>query len=220
MLVLSHRGYHVHVPENTLEAFGKAVSMRVDGVETDVRISRDGLPVLFHNRIAPNGQAVADLTREELSAVAGYPVPTLDEAVSEFPDLFWNLEIKVPQALKPTVDVVYRRIKEGGGPLLITSFHHPIVQEVVSAVDVEGGILVAHRPVSAAALLQDLDRNNRITAVVWDFEVVNADLLAEIAETGLKNFVYGAKTPREHQQLYRMRVEGVITDRPEYATAA
>jgi glycerophosphoryl diester phosphodiesterase len=35
MLVLSHRGYHERVPENTLAAFAEAVDLGVDGIETD-----------------------------------------------------------------------------------------------------------------------------------------------------------------------------------------
>ncbi|MBI3937750.1 MAG: glycerophosphodiester phosphodiesterase, partial [Betaproteobacteria bacterium] len=42
MLILAHRGYHATVPENTLEAFAAAVELGVDGIETDVRTSRDG----------------------------------------------------------------------------------------------------------------------------------------------------------------------------------
>ena len=36
MLVLSHRGYHAAVPENTYEAFERALRLGVDGIETDL----------------------------------------------------------------------------------------------------------------------------------------------------------------------------------------
>ena len=51
MLLLAHRGYHLSVPENTMAAFAAAVALGVDGIETDVRLSRDGLPVIIHDRV-------------------------------------------------------------------------------------------------------------------------------------------------------------------------
>src|SRR5437016_4540429 len=106
MLVLSHRGYHVAAPENTIDAFSAAVAMGVDGIETDIRLSADHLPILFHDRLAPNGVAVASLSRDELSAMVGYQVPTLDTALELFAGVLWNLEIKTPLALEILVQIV------------------------------------------------------------------------------------------------------------------
>ena len=44
MLVIAHRGDHAAVPENTLAAFEAAIMVGVNGIETDVRISLDGVP--------------------------------------------------------------------------------------------------------------------------------------------------------------------------------
>src|SRR5262249_55708072 len=68
-LAIAHRGLHgrgredrgggPEVPENSLAAFERAAAAGADGIETDVRLSRDGRPVLFHDRLAPGGRAVA-----------------------------------------------------------------------------------------------------------------------------------------------------------------
>src|SRR5512137_157881 len=109
MLILSHRGYHAdNIPENTLEAFERAVSLGVDGIETDIRMSADGLPILFHDRLAPGGREVSLLTQAELGRLAGYPVPTLESALEHWPDILWNLEIKTPAALEATAAIVRR----------------------------------------------------------------------------------------------------------------
>ena len=63
MFLLAHRGYHADVPENTMAAFEAALRLGVDGVETDVRLSRDGLPVIIHDRTTPKKRAVFELTR-------------------------------------------------------------------------------------------------------------------------------------------------------------
>ncbi|MFC2123376.1 glycerophosphodiester phosphodiesterase [Bacteroidota bacterium] len=47
--VVSHRGAHDHIPENTLPAYQKAIDMGVDFVEVDIRTTKDGEIVSCHN---------------------------------------------------------------------------------------------------------------------------------------------------------------------------
>src|SRR5262245_30752148 len=104
MLVLAHRGLHHAVPENTMAAFREAVAVGVDGIETDVRLTRDRVPVLFHDA-AVRRLEVAKLTHEELSRVARRAVPSLEEALRSF-DVHWDVEIKSPDAVGPALDVL------------------------------------------------------------------------------------------------------------------
>lgn len=48
-LVWAHRGASGYAPENTLEAFRKAVEMGADGVELDVQLTKDGELVVIHD---------------------------------------------------------------------------------------------------------------------------------------------------------------------------
>jgi glycerophosphoryl diester phosphodiesterase len=48
-LIIAHRGASALAPENTLAAFGKAIEDGADGIEFDVRIAKDGVPVVFHD---------------------------------------------------------------------------------------------------------------------------------------------------------------------------
>ena len=47
--VIAHRGASADAPENTLPAFARALALGVVEVELDVQLSRDGVPVLFHD---------------------------------------------------------------------------------------------------------------------------------------------------------------------------
>lgn len=71
MLVFAHRGASGYAPENTLAAFDLARRMGATGIETDVRLSRDGLLVLAHDervdRTTDGTGRVADLTWDELA---------------------------------------------------------------------------------------------------------------------------------------------------------
>ena len=66
MKMIAHRGFSARYPENTLLAFTKAMEAGVDGIETDLRLSKDAHPVLFHDdtleRLTGNNGCVEELT--------------------------------------------------------------------------------------------------------------------------------------------------------------
>ena len=49
-LIFAHRGANKEAPENTRSAFDHALTYPIDGMETDIQLSRDGVPVLWHDR--------------------------------------------------------------------------------------------------------------------------------------------------------------------------
>ena len=72
-LIIAHRGASAIAPENTLVAFREAVAIGADGVEFDVRLAADGVPVVVHDatllRTAGIDRRVADLTADQLSRI-------------------------------------------------------------------------------------------------------------------------------------------------------
>ena len=94
-LVISHRTNAGDQPENTLAGIEAAIRDGADGVEVDVRATRDGTLVLMHDntleRVAHDPRPIADVTIEELRALRVYdprglvpfePIPTLAEAIA------------------------------------------------------------------------------------------------------------------------------------------
>lgn len=214
MIVISHRGYHKSFRENTLEAFQAAISLGVHGIETDVRLSADGELILCHDRVAPNGREVSSLTRRELGAVLGHPVPTLEEALDLPGDILWNIEIKIPQAFSPAIRVLESHPK--AGDILVTSFWHSAVEEHQQGSRLSYGILFANRPASTDAFVATLRTIPRLAAVVWDYEVLDPALLPVSAGHGIRTFTYGASSMGEHARCREIDLAGVITDHPEY----
>lgn len=72
-LILGHRGASAIAPENTLVAFSRAMSDGAEGIEFDVRLSRDQVPVVIHDsNLKRTGLAnlrVSDLTAPELQRI-------------------------------------------------------------------------------------------------------------------------------------------------------
>jgi glycerophosphoryl diester phosphodiesterase len=72
-LIVAHRGASAHAPENTLAAFRSAIDVGAEGVEFDVRLSKDGIPVVIHDgdlrRTGNRSEKVSELTCKELGKV-------------------------------------------------------------------------------------------------------------------------------------------------------
>lgn len=106
MTVAAHRGDSANYPENTMAAFRAAIAVGADMIETDVRLTRDGVPVLIHDRTVDrttDGTGyVKDIDFAELRMLnAGtkempQQIPTLEELLELLAstDVTLNLEVK------------------------------------------------------------------------------------------------------------------------------
>ena len=97
-LVIAHRGHCVEYPENTLEAYRKAIDLGVEMIECDVNITRDGWLVMMHdwtlNRTTDGAGPVKDATWDEIQRLdagvrfkpefAGLRVPSTEAAIRLF----------------------------------------------------------------------------------------------------------------------------------------
>lgn len=94
-LIFGHRGASAHVRANTVEAYALAVAAGADGVELDVRRSRDGALIIHHDdRVAPDQPPLVDLDLRQIKATTPW-VPTLDDAWNAIgPSALLNIEIK------------------------------------------------------------------------------------------------------------------------------
>jgi glycerophosphoryl diester phosphodiesterase len=96
-LILAHRGDWRHEPENSIGAMTAALAVAgCDGVELDVRISKDGVPVVIHDatlaRVQGRPDRVDALTIDALRACG---VPALGDVLSVLPqDAFLDVELK------------------------------------------------------------------------------------------------------------------------------
>ena len=109
-LVIAHRGDVTNAPENTIQAFKKALDLGADGIELDVRLTKDERLVVFHDRCldrTSNGTGpVNHYTQEQVLGLdagswfgpefQGERTPTLDEVFESLPaDFLINVEMKV-----------------------------------------------------------------------------------------------------------------------------
>ena len=98
-LIVAHRGSHDIHRENSVAAFRDAVTRGADGIELDLRRSRDGVGVIHHDAALADGRVIA----ETLAADLGADVCTLGDALDACAGAFVNIEIKTNSASRATI---------------------------------------------------------------------------------------------------------------------
>ena len=82
-LIIAHRGFHKFAKENTIESYNKAIEIGADGIEFDVRRTKDGILISHHDEIIDN-KYISSLTYNQINEIAanqGFHVPTVEEVL-------------------------------------------------------------------------------------------------------------------------------------------
>lgn len=149
MKIIAHRGASGYSPENTLASFQMALDQGVDGIELDVRFTKDRVLVVCHDatiRRTSNGKGyVQDYTLEEIRKFdfgswygpefAGEKIPTLEETFEflQNEDILLNVEIKNGPVLDEGMEEELLRLIEKyqfNDRILVTAFNHLSLQKV------------------------------------------------------------------------------------------
>lgn len=227
---IAHRGAGWLAPENTLAAFRAGRALGFGMAECDVTLSADDQPFLLHDALlsrTTNGRgSAAQWPWEALARLdaggwhgpgfAGERLPKLD-ALAEYAlaaGLLLNLELKPgPKAARRTGEQVARRADAlwpaSGVPPLLSSF---------DAAALEAARDAAPRLPRALLLEQfgeaDLAQARALgcVAIVVDHAALDAALLREAHDTGLRVLAYTVNEAADAARLRAWGIDGLITD--------
>jgi glycerophosphoryl diester phosphodiesterase len=238
--VIGHRGNRAHAPENTLESFLEAVALGADALEFDLRVSRDGQLVVFHDptlertsdgRGPVEQHSVAELKRVDAGAKftrdggrsfpwrgRGVTVSTFDEIVDALPrSLPLIIELKTPAA----TEALRRAVRRHGlaARIIVAAFDPNATRPLRGA----GFALGASTPDVVAllpsALLHRRARPRQVQALCipqrWHgLPVPIAALARTLRGSGAVLHVWTVNEPAEALLLWRCGVQGIISDDP------
>jgi len=217
--VIGHRGAAAYAPENTLASFREAKRRGAVWVETDVKLTADGVPILMHDdslkRTTGIDRLAAETQRSDLPPV----VPTLEEAIACFSELGLgcNVEIKPcagreAETAQVAVATLRRCWPASLPPPLLSSFKLPSLVAAREAA-----------PEFARAILLDeitSDWRSRTEAggavcVNTDGEKLSAARAREIKQAGFALGVYTINDAARARALIGIGVDCVISDAPD-----
>ena len=229
-LIAGHRGDRSAAPENTLPALQSALDGSMVYVETDIRLSADGVPVLIHDatldRTTDGTGPVSSLTLAQLQqldagswyakAFAGIRIPTLESflqllAASNKKAMLelkgsWNPEaLGVVNALIDTYAVKHR--------VVLASFDTDTLAGLQTLVpELPRLVITRDLPADPVALVHEFDAIGVVTSppsVEADPTVVN-----RMHHAGLGILLYTLNKKQSWQAALALGVDGIITDKP------
>jgi glycerophosphoryl diester phosphodiesterase len=99
--ISAHRGGSEEAPENTLESFRYAIEVGSSYIETDVQLSADGIPYIFHDddlsrllNMDVTFNSLHSNQIEELKLFGSYQIPKLETALTQFPNALFQIRPK------------------------------------------------------------------------------------------------------------------------------
>ncbi|CAM3616720.1 glycerophosphodiester phosphodiesterase [Parendozoicomonas haliclonae] len=237
--IIAHGGGLGVRPANTLAALEQAVSDKADVLEIDVQLTKDNELVVLHDatldRTTDITGAVLEMTLAEIKkANAGahktpagedfsqlnIRVPTLDEALIQFPDKRWVIEIK--NSGTKGAAALCERIKKYGitNQVLAASFHDDAIASfreqcpdvATSSSSGESRLFVIAAKVGLSHLVPMDAVAMQLPPSSGGITVLDAQLLRAAKARGIKVHAWTINEAEEMQRLLDMPVDGVITD--------
>ena len=235
--VIAHRGASASRPENTIAAFDAALDEGCDGIELDLQLTRDGVPVVYHNRtlhkIGGGRHAVRQREWDEIRTLdAGgwldrrykaQRVPTLDDVLERYGRRTQLLlEIKVrPQdkragthARLAELVAQHVRARRLQRRVMILCFDLDTLQMVA------GGLRTVLNLKVPSRMTRSLDKAiSHVWALSVDVRTISPQIVAAIHNRSTPVLAYTCNSSKTVQRALLAGADGFMSDRPGWLRA-
>ncbi|MFB7655711.1 MULTISPECIES: glycerophosphodiester phosphodiesterase [unclassified Streptomyces] len=220
LTAVAHRGDPYRHRENTLDSLRSALDLGADAVETDVRLTRDGVPVLLHDetlkRLWEHERPLRSLSAEEVRGLTAGRVPTLAEALAATDGSRLMLDLPgAPgeRAVRRIVDVV----RECGAEDRVYYTAGPVAMLAVRAADPAAEIALTWTTSAPprAALLAAV----RPRWLNYRFGLVDRALSDRVHTDGYLLSVWTPDTRRTMRRLIALGADSITTNRVDVLCA-
>lgn len=223
ILKIAHRGAKAYAPENTLQAFQKALDLNSDGIELDVHLSSDEHIIVIHDETidrTTNGKGlVNDFTLAELKSFlidGKHQIPTLNEVFDLIDKkCLINIELKGLGTPSKVVKLIEKYISEKNWKyehFIVSSFDWNMLQETSNLNrQIPIGVLTEEDINTALAFAEKI----KAKAIHPDFQLLNTENTKQIQEKGFLVFPWTVNTEEEIRKVKNYKVNGIISDNPD-----
>ncbi|MDZ7683157.1 MAG: glycerophosphodiester phosphodiesterase family protein [Fodinibius sp.] len=234
--IIAHRGASAYYPENTMAAFRGAEAMDAEMIELDVLLSKDGVPVVFHDAHLEdhtNGTGlVRDHTLEELKTLnngswfddqySGQQIPTLEEVLKFASEkIALNIEIKTEAVTDQLEDGVAQKSLalvqkyDMEEHVLFSSFDYRAVAHLKELAPTIPVAVLYNNRWPNHRLPHELVREYSADAFNCSYRQLTKRRLANLRTHNIPSFVYTVDRKSRMRKLIAAGVNGIFTNKPD-----
>lgn len=227
---IAHRGFSLGGAENSLTAFQAAVDLGYGYLETDVRVSCDGVAVTFHDncldRVTNRSGRLSELTWTQISEariVGREPIPRLDDVLAAFPAITFNLDVKSHIGVGPTLDAVRRT--NSWDRVRFAAFSHNRITALRRVIGPGGAFGLSPREIVelkftrrrqvAPEPVLPVDTAAQVPGVLGRMGLVTPRFIEQAHRRNIAVHVWTINSRAEMIRLLDLGVDGIITDRAD-----
>lgn len=214
-LIFGHRGSPRHAQENSLRAFDLAFAEGADGVELDVRLTGDGVAVVFHDDALPGGEQISSHSFRGISAAArrqDLSLVTLEETLQHLAGKgYLDIEIKEEGLPQVVVSLAERMLPRDS--YVFSSFLPEVIAELSELAPAVPTIWIAEECRNVEQTLEQLDKLGAAGFAVW-YEEISAEFAVQFDRRDIPLFAYTVNKTEIARRLADWGVVGIISDVP------
>lgn len=238
-VLIAHRGAMAEAPENTIAAFDIALSRGVHGIEFDVQLTTDGIPVVFHDenlyRVTGKNATILDCTFDILKSLdygqwflekyRGTTLLRLDETLDLYADkTILMIELKTKHLRKQdakgwlklverTVDLIMERVPEDRiDNIYVLSFDREALSRINDKAPELRTILNLER--SGYRQISTLSKYPLLYGIGLPFNVLDNSHVQQARNAGKKVMTYACNTKSQTASALEAGADFVLTDNP------
>lgn len=223
MKIFGHRGAAGYKRENTLASFRYALELNVDGIEFDVRLSKDGVPVIIHDeclsRTMQREGIVGDLTLREIQASDSIDdrVPSLKEVLRNIGNsALINVELKEANATDASVRVLNELLDLNTitrNQLLITAFDWEAIARV-RKLDPRLPVGLLYKGIPTDSIWEFAKEYNA-KSINLDLDSVTPAFVKRAHAEDLQVMIFTVNAADDAKRLRAMGVDAIFSDVPD-----
>jgi glycerophosphoryl diester phosphodiesterase len=237
--IFAHRGltYSANsqiADENTLKSFELALAAGADYLESDIQVTKDQVPVLFHDgdlkRLLGKKALISELNLSQLQEIRlpySGQIPTLAEALTKFPEAKFNLDIKTPSAETVGIETIFSLGAKDR--VLISSFNEASRKRALARTTTPLASSAGSSKVLATYLLARAGLDGALVREVQEIDALQIPIkrfgidfthprfLERILQTGIEIHYWTINDPKVMLELFSLGAHGIVTDRADIA---
>jgi glycerophosphoryl diester phosphodiesterase len=203
-LLIGHRGTRIYAPENTFEAFDRALADGCDGIEFDVRVTSDSQAIVCHDPLYAHHEVAAS-TLESLIQLDP-KLPRLSDVIREYAQrCFLYIELKVPGAERE-LSTLLRQYSPVHGYVVASFFPEILTRVHQEAPGIPLGFICGtKRHLHAWPALP-------VEYVMLRYSIASAGSVRRLHKAGKRVFIWTVNSERQMHAAAALNVDGILSD--------